>query len=1353
MSIQNSPSGFVVRETARIRSSRIVSSVVALGLIFSSLAASADKRATAPEFIQVQPGQCAIENILLEQAKAQTVVTFWVVLKDQADLRPGRQMRDWKTRGEFVYGKLTEAAQRSQTPLRKVLQQRGAGFQPFWIINALSVTGDRALINELASRPEVLEIRADRLYKVPDGTLAIIPPSTNGIEWNINRIGAPTVWANYGSRGEGIVVCNIDTGVQFTHPALINQYRGNTGGSFDHSYNWFDAAHQATFPTDNQGHGTHTMGTMVGDDGQGHAIGVAPAARWIAAKGCDGAGGCTAQSLMACAQWILAPTDLAGQIPRPDLRPNIVNNSWGGDFGGDPWFKALVQQWVAAGIFPVFSAGNFGDFCWTVASPADYPESYSVGAFDIDNHLAYFSAAGPSMFGVGKPNISAPGFNVLSSVPNGYAVASGTSMAAPHVAGAVALLWSAAPALKGDIEATRALLGNSAIKVGDARCGGFVTNNNLWGEGRLDISIAVGEAPRGPVGTLRGGVTNSVSGLPIAGAVIKVTGPMEASALTDSNGLYTLPSLVIGTYTVDARAYGFLDQTYGSVGVDGGVTPNIQNVALQPAPAAYRLSGRVSDSGGIALPGARVQILNSTNSPVLTAADGSFEITAVPQGTYEVRAEANCCVLPLTQALNLDADAAGFDFPLARRVDAFGYECQSVTPAFVQGNTGLNLNGDDFYTTVRLPFPFAFYGRSYTTGYVTCNGFLTFNAQRATDYLNSGLPSEFYPNAAIYAFWDDLFIDPTNDVFTAVSGIAPNRQFVIEWRNIRIRGKSQTFDFEIILKENGAILAQYRRLPANPLFLGAGATLGIENEDGSVALNFSTDQPSLSGPDFAILYSRPPTAYVQGHVRDANDNLPIPRGRLTITRGVLTRTITTDESGFFKTPVALGFTTLEANAFNYLPGLVSIDLTQTNGLYLQDFSLATPRAEVLPGSVQFAMGTGQTKTLTFTITNSGGATLEWSIGQADANKLAAMSSPPIFNKDADPSATSTRGLYLQEPSISWPALPGDVIKSWAPSGNTLGWGVGRITNLWITDAFAKTNAGLPDAREFTESGAATGAGWHTLTNGAWPADMAYDSTHHLMCAVNVTGTGRWSNGISCWNPASGTIVTNLTGVWTNVPQRGLAYRPDDDTFYIGGWLEAVPDTGITYIYHIKGLSWANPGAVLDQFQPAEPGTSGLAWNPVQRILWQACNSFKDNIYALNPTNGQVLMTIAHPNPGYNGAGLEIDETGNLWLMSLNPNLIYLLNTGQTTFTNAPWLSTSITNGAISPGETQTISIAADSLGLDLGSMARISSCRPMTVAARSSRCPSPSIPSPAPPSSPVRERRLKRAKTSINGWE
>jgi len=256
------------------------------------------------------------------------------------------------------------------------------------------------------------------------------------IEPNIAHVRAPEAWA-LGYDGTGLVVASIDTGVRYTHQALVGQYRGNNGdGTFDHNYNWYNPYNPSDdVPRDGNGHGTHTMGTMVGDDDGANQIGIAPGAEWMACAGCPD-GSCWEDSLLGCGEFMAAPTDLSGANPNPDMRPNVVNNSWG-DCGQeyDPWFADVVDGWLAAGVYPVFSNGNASNCGYpappglnTVGNPARYGNVTGVGSSGEQNgQYATHSNWGPTDnldiinpvegFAMMKPQVLAPGVSIRSSVP------------------------------------------------------------------------------------------------------------------------------------------------------------------------------------------------------------------------------------------------------------------------------------------------------------------------------------------------------------------------------------------------------------------------------------------------------------------------------------------------------------------------------------------------------------------------------------------------------------------------------------------------------------------------------------------------------------------------------------------------------------------------------------------------------------------------------------------------------------------------------------------------------------------------------------------------------------------------
>ena len=380
------------------------------------------------------------------------------------------------------------------------------------------VRGDLSAIQSLSQRTDTARIVANSAVRTPDVPMSAVSPKLAAtVEWNILQVHAPDVWA-LGYTGQGVVVAGQDTGYQWDHPALINHYRGWDGTNANHNYNWHDAIHgpnphnsddnpcgyNLTAPCDDQSHGTHTMGTMVGDDGEGNQIGMAPGAKWIGCRNMERGWG-TPATYAECFQWLLAPTDLNGQNPDPSKAPDVINNSWYSDASEGTTnlfvFQTAVENLRAAGVVVVVSAGNQGSGCSTITSPAIYDASFSVGATDSGDNIAGFSSRGPvTVDGSNrlKPNVSAPGVNIRSSVPvNNYAGGwSGTSMAGPHVAGVVALLISAHPELKGQVDGIERIIEHTAVpRTNSESCGdvpGTAIPNNTYGWGRVDALAALG---------------------------------------------------------------------------------------------------------------------------------------------------------------------------------------------------------------------------------------------------------------------------------------------------------------------------------------------------------------------------------------------------------------------------------------------------------------------------------------------------------------------------------------------------------------------------------------------------------------------------------------------------------------------------------------------------------------------------------------------------------------------------------------------------------------------------------------------------------------------------------------------
>ena len=450
------------------------------------------------------------------QAKADGSVDVLVL---PASTAPRLAKRTWPTarvaRLEAAHSELTRGA-RAHAPLVAWLEARRIAHRAFAVAGVVAARLSPAQLEALAKRPDVAAIVADAPHRFDRPRSEPAAPHAKAVESSVIATGAPTLWA-LGHRGQGIVVGGQDTGYQWNHPALRDAYRGWNGSSASHGYHWHDAIHgqvpgadasnpggyDAPAPCDDDGHGTHTIGTAVGDDGGANQIGVAPDARWIGCRNMDQGWG-RPSTYLECLEWFLAPTDANDANPDPSLAPHVIVNSWGCppiegcDAAAIAAIGTAIANLRAAGIIVVASAGNAGPACSTIDEPPPmYAEAFVVGAASNTGAIASFSSRGPVLTASGtllKPDLTAPGVGVRSSLPtNAYGLLSGTSMAGPHVAGALALIASAMPRFDADaIE--QALRDGASPRTQAQDCAGFpgsVVPNAVHGHGFLDVAASL----------------------------------------------------------------------------------------------------------------------------------------------------------------------------------------------------------------------------------------------------------------------------------------------------------------------------------------------------------------------------------------------------------------------------------------------------------------------------------------------------------------------------------------------------------------------------------------------------------------------------------------------------------------------------------------------------------------------------------------------------------------------------------------------------------------------------------------------------------------------------------------------
>lgn len=603
----------------------------------------------------------------LNQARTNEFVSGIVILESPMDIRALDLMLHARKAGRAeryraVYNALQENARQTQPKFETELKDAELlglvrGYTAYWIENLFVVSAkpefflslrDRGDIQALSENFKAELIEPIRGADVQEYADELTRPPRNPLDEQTtpgqNAIGATRVNRELGITGHGVLVANLDTGVDGNHPALASRWRGLTAPV---SASWLDVLGTApTFPEDDNAHGTHVMGTICGREitagGDTNTVGSAPDAEWIACNAINqGVGNDFTNDVLNAYQWFANPD---GDSTTLNDVPDVVQNSWGvnANFPGystcyDFWNTALVNL-EAVGCVVTFSAGNEGPAASSLRSPAIHALSevqmFSVGAVDATSGdappwpIASFSSRGPSPCNGThiKPEISAPGVNVYSSVPGGgyNGTYSGTSMAGPHVAGIVALMREACPDCD-PITIKEALL-NTAIDSGYGATG----NDNTYGYGFIDGYSAVLAVFN--LGLLSGVVTENGSALANVTVTITENG---RSTVSDAAGAYDI-GLSAGTYSMVFSKFGYTSVTVDNITIAEGDT-TVLNVAMTLAPSAD-VSGHVYDADGNALGGATVAVLNAPVAPVLTDAAGAYLLTLPVGSQYNLRA-------------------------------------------------------------------------------------------------------------------------------------------------------------------------------------------------------------------------------------------------------------------------------------------------------------------------------------------------------------------------------------------------------------------------------------------------------------------------------------------------------------------------------------------------------------------------------------------------------------------------------------------------------------------------------------------------------------------------------------------
>ncbi len=1001
---------------------------------------------------------------LIDKAETGEMIKVIAVLKDkidnqELDNRLKARKANLQQRHFEVISSLQEKATITQSPaldLLSELENRGQvkDIKNFWITNAIAFRGTKEAIERVANHEDIALVSFDMPVELiePVKSSNHSEPLTASHSQGLDVMNAPAVWA-MGYTGAGRLVSNIDTGVDGSHPALSPSWRGNNGHPASEC--WYDPVNGTTTPTDDGSHGTHTMGTICGRSNTTYdTVGVAIDAQWISVSVID-VSGSTTSDVIDCFEFIADPD---GNPATMDDVPDVASNSWGWSplFHGvpacDTTFWDVMDATENAGVVVVFAAGNEGDYgSSSLRTPSDRAttayNAFSVGA--IDGHtagypIAYFSSLGPSTCASGdlniKPEVVAPGVDIYSSIPGGGYSGdwSGTSMACPHIAGAVAIIRQVNPGLT--VDQVKEIIIQSCVDLGSPG------QDNTFGNGYLDLLTAVQLAGTG-FGWIEGYVRDDVYNNPLP-ATVSLEGT-SISTVCNAQGYFMLGAAPDTTYTVVASYSGYgQDDAQVYVILDDTVS---QNFFLSPplidySPVSFNVSvppGETTD---------RDLTITNTGSGTLNYSLATEIYDFVNRETGESVPVALSAPQPEPLGYRMsdsDKPGAGME-PYYPPVvtgqggpDTYGYTWIDSDEAGGPPATWIDISGsgntvdldDDDTVNVSIGFSFPFYENTYTSLYICSNGFVIFGTPDV-EFDNEAIPNTGTPNNMIAALWDDLA--PHRGIGSVMHYYdSANNRFIVSWIGIPFYYSTGAVNAQIVIYPNGIIECNYQTLDGGTHGLDE-ATIGLENSSGTDGLQVCFNQSYIHS-NMSILFSSgywlsvdPASGSVNSGYSDIVDVI------------------------FDATELEEGTYDGNINLYNNSANNDDIDIPVT--LHVSD--TPTPLIELSVSAIYDTVYAGYSTNYELVITNSGDTTLTYSISDNRAWIDESPSGGDIPAGDNDPITIS-----FDAGSLSPGNLTGTVtVNSNDPENATINVPVYLFVDLLVT-----TDVGVTDIFEPADS--------------------------------------------------------------------------------------------------------------------------------------------------------------------------------------------------------------------------------------------------------------------------------------------